>query len=287
LASLTDGALTVAQIVFVNMILSGDNALIIAMTARRLPVPLRRRAVLWGSALAVLLQVAFAIVAGWLLAIPGLRLAGAVALVLITRRLIGGAPDESREPRTTNDVLGAVLSILIANLVMSFDNVLAVGALSRGQPALIALGILVSAVMLLAASSLVIALIERYRWVTLAGAGLLACTAAGMICEEPLLAEVAESRFETGTLRVDSIVPNLSADLAASDAERNAEPPRDLIAATTGVLVAPLTRTWTWTVYGVVFSACFGNLCWWSAIRHFDRDHESEGVEGEPACVRA
>lgn len=279
LNTLTDGALTVAQIVFVNAVLSGDNALVIALTSRQLPPALRKRAVLWGSALAVLLQVAFAILVGYLLEVPGLRLAGAIALILIARKLIGEAREEARESRSTTNVLGAVLTILIANLAMSLDNVLAVGALSRGFPSLIALGLGVSAVMLLAASALMITLIERYRWVTFAGAAVLACTAAGMICEEPLLAGAASFANANGQ-RI----------AAAIEKEPEPEPivvqrPLELMTAATDSAATKLTRTWSFAVYGLALSLCFGSVRWWSAIRRFERERESSVVEAEPLYV--
>lgn len=273
LDSLTDGALTVAQIIFVNAVLSGDNALVIALTAQQLPVSLRKRAVLWGSLLAVFLQVAFAILVGQLLEVPGLRLAGAIALIVIARKLVGEARGENRETRPSSTILGAILTILVANLAMSLDNVLAVGALSRGLPSLIALGIGVSALMLLAASALVIALIERYRWLTVAGAGILACTAAGMICEEPLLADFAGFAH--------AVTTNVPAGTAlAGDGV-----PQEIAALSTDSTAPQWTRQWSFAIYGLALTLCFGNLRWWAAIQRFERERESVAVEPEAAYV--
>ncbi len=276
----TDGAWTVAQIVFVNAVLSGDNALVIALTSQQLPAGMRKKAVLWGSSLAVLLQVAFSILVGRLLEVPGLRLAGALALILIARKLIGEAREEAREARSIQSVTGAVLTILIANLAMSLDNVLAVGALSRGVPGLIALGIGVSAVMLLVASAVMIAMIERYRWVTLAGAGLLSCTAAGMLCDEPLLVGATDQAAEAS-------VPNSAEREQLADLSSVvANPPQQLITATADSATGRLTRSWSFAVYGMALSLCFGNLRWWGAIRRFEREREASLVEGEPFYVQ-
>lgn len=280
MASLTDGALTVAQIIFVNMVLSGDNALVIALTAQRLPLALRRRAVLLGSGLAVLLQVAFSIVVGWLLDVPGLRLAGAVALILIVRKLVAEADAEAEESREIRGVFGAVAAILFANLAMSFDNVLAVGALSQGMPALTVLGLAVSAVMLLAASSLVMALIERFPWVNVAGAALLAFTAAGMICEEPLLAGGSPAGPRETFADVTSPLPPAKTTTVVEDADRR----QLVLASTTSTMTDPISARWSVMVYGVVFSICFGNLRWWNTLRGFDRVQDPV-LEEEPACA--
>lgn len=264
MTSFSDWLLAIGQIVFVNVVLSGDNALVIAMTAQQLPAPLRRKAILWGSGLAVVLQVVFAILVGQLLDIPGLRLGGAIALILIARKLAGEAQDEPTQGQTSRSALGAVLAIVVANLAMSFDNVLAVGALSHGMPQLIAVGILVSAVMLLAASSLVVALIERFRWVTYAGAAVLACTAAGMVCEEPLLAD-ALGTHETADFR------GSSRPLTESEGSTITTP--EVTVAGTPANVSWLTgEHWKIVIYLLALSLCFGDLRWWTMIRRFESE---------------
>lgn len=265
MTSFSDWLLAIGQIVFVNVVLSGDNALVIAMTAQQLPAPLRRKAILWGSGLAVVLQVVFAILVGQLLDIPGLRLGGAIALILIARKLAGEAQDEPAEQRSGRSALGAVLAIVVANLAMSFDNVLAVGAISHGMPQLIAVGILVSAVMLLAASSLVVSLIERFRWVTYAGAALLACTAAGMVCEEPLLA--------------DALGTHENADFRGSSREvaedSQSETASEVTVAEARTSVSWLAgEHWKIVIYLLALSLCFGDLRWWTMIRRFERERE-------------
>jgi len=257
--------LAIGQIVFVNVVLSGDNALVIAMTAQQLPAPLRRKAIVWGSGLAVVLQVIFAILVGQLLDIPGLRLGGAIALILIARKLASDTQDEPTEARSSRSALGATLAIVVANLAMSFDNVLAVGALSRGMPQLIAVGIVVSAVMLLAASSLVVALIERFRWLTYAGAAVLACTAAGMVCEEPLLAK-ALGAHEKSEFRGSSRE-------GAPDSSAAALP--EVTVASTPANVSWLTgEHWKVVIYLLALSLCFGDLRWWTMIRRFETERE-------------
>lgn len=217
--------LTVAQIVFVNIVLSGDNALVIGTYANGLPTAMRRRAVCWGSSFSVVLQILFALGIGHLLGVPGLRLFGALALVFVARRLVFNHVDESHcTARSSPGAWRAVLAVVAANVAMSFDNVLAVGVISRGDPWLTAFGILVSAAVLLAASSLVVRILERFPSAIWGGAALLACTASGLICEEPLLdrffnpvssAEVAAALASAGEpVRVDSGVSAI--DLAQS-----------------------------------------------------------------------
>jgi YjbE family integral membrane protein len=279
LAPLADGVLTVAQIVAINVVLSGDNALVIALTAQQLPTPLRRKAVFWGSALAVILQVVFAILVARLLEVPGLRLAGALALLMIARKLISDPRDEAQSSATTRSVLGAVLAILVANLAMSFDNVVAVGAISHGFPALIAVGVLVSAVMLLAASSIVVTLIERYRWMTSAGAALLACTAAGMICEEPILA--GSLPFESqaaAAMPTESMTPS-----AATMLDERTSYAQPVIAGAAHGITERLTLKWSVAVYALAISLCFAKFRWWHAEPGFvpQPDHDAAVV----ACV--
>jgi YjbE family integral membrane protein len=272
--------LTVAQIVAINVVLSGDNALVIALTAQQLPAALRRRALLWGSAFAVLLQVVFAMMVARLLEVPGLRLAGALALLMIARKLISETREETRAAASTKSILGAVLAILVANLAMSFDNVVAVGAISHGFPALIAVGVLVSAAMLLAASSIVVALIERYRWMTTAGAALLACTAAGMICEEPILA--GSLPFESQAVAAGTAGP-MTDTLATTPVGEQTGDSQPVIAATAHGITERLTLKWSVAVYVLAISLCFANLRWWSTNSAVSPRPESDGAV--VACV--
>jgi YjbE family integral membrane protein len=267
--------LTVAQIVAINVVLSGDNALVIALTAQKLPAPLRRRAVLWGSAFAVILQVVFAMMVARLLEVPGLRLAGALALLMIARKLISETRDETRAAVSSKSILGAVLTILVANLAMSFDNVVAVGAISHGFPALIAVGVLVSAAMLLAASSIVVALIERYRWMTTAGAALLACTAAGMICEEPILAGSLPFESQAAAAGLVESMPNPTATTPIDERPGDSQP---VIAATAHGITERLTLKWSVAVYALAISLCFANLRWWSTNAAFATLPEDGGA---------
>jgi hypothetical protein len=164
--------------------------------------------------------------------------------------------------------MGAVLAIVVANLAMSFDNVLAVGAISRGMPQLIAVGIVVSAGMLLAASSLVVALIERYRWVTYAGAAVLACTAAGMVCEEPLLSR-ALGAHQGPEFR------GSSRDVAAIATDADLSQPEVTVAGAQSMAPVISSEYWKVVIYMLALSLCFGDLRWWNIIRRFERERAS------------
>ena len=173
---------SLVQIVLINVVLSGDNALVIAMVARHLPVPQRRAAMLWGGAVAIALRLVLTLAVSYVLMIPGLRFVGAILLVGIACKLIQDE-DETNEdaaPAPTS-LRTAVVRIAVADLVMSLDNVVAIAGVSGSDPVLLVVGLVLSIGMILAFSQVILALMNRFRWVVYAGTAVLALTAAGMI----------------------------------------------------------------------------------------------------------
>ena len=173
---------SLVQIVLINVVLSGDNALVIAMVARHLPAPQRRAAMLWGGAVAIALRLALTLAVSYVLMIPGLRFVGAILLVGIACKLIQDE-DETNEdaaPAPTS-LRTAVVRIAVADLVMSLDNVVAIAGVSGSDPVLLVVGLVLSIGMILAFSQVILALMNRFRWVVYAGTAVLALTAAGMI----------------------------------------------------------------------------------------------------------
>jgi YjbE family integral membrane protein len=170
------------QIVLINVVLSGDNALVIAMAARHLPVRQRRAAMLWGGAVAIVMRLILTLAVSYVLMVPGLRFVGAILLVGIACKLIQeeGETNEDGAPASTSLRL-AVVRIALADLVMSLDNVVAIAGVSGSDPVLLAVGLVLSIAMILAFSQIILALMNRFRWVVYAGTGVLALTAAGMI----------------------------------------------------------------------------------------------------------
>lgn len=181
-----------AAIVMIDIALAGDNAIVIALAARNLPARLRRRAVLWGTAGAVLVRCLLTLAVVWLLAIPGLMGAGGALLVWIAYKLMR-QDDNAHEVKPAHGFWAALKTIVVADAVMGLDNVLAVAGAAHGSFALVVAGLVISIPIVIWGSQLVLRLLERYRWVLHAGVAVLAWTAAKMIVEEPLVAGFFEA----------------------------------------------------------------------------------------------
>src|ERR1700716_1326603 len=180
-----------AAIVVIDLVLAGDNAIVIALAARSLPKALQRRAIAWGTVGAVVLRSALTVGVLWLLEIPGLMLAGGVLLVWIAWRLLTG--DEAGREHEIAPALGfwsAMRTIVIADAVMGLDNVLAVGGAAAGAAhnsvLLVVLGLLISIPIVVWGSTLILRWIERLPILLYAGGGVLAWTAVKMMTAEPL-----------------------------------------------------------------------------------------------------
>jgi len=176
-----------ATIVLIDLVLAGDNALVIGMAAGRLPPGLRRRAVLWGSAGAIVVRGAMALVVVWLLEVPGLLIAGGLLLLPIAYRLAVPAGGDTRGGHhAATSFWGAMKTIVIADALMGLDNVLAIGGAAQGRWELVVLGLGVTVPMIVYGSGWVARAIERWPLLIAAGAAVLALTGAGMIVKDPL-----------------------------------------------------------------------------------------------------
>jgi len=175
-------------IVLIDLVLAGDNAIVIALAARRLPRQLQRKAIVWGTLGAVAVRSLMTLGVVWLLKIPGLMLVGGLALVWIAYRLLAPG-DEAHDPDTptATGFWGAMKTIVVADALMGVDNVLGVAGAAHGAFDLVVIGLLISVPIVAWGSSLVLEWVERFPLVTYAGAGVLAWTAAKMIISEPLL----------------------------------------------------------------------------------------------------
>jgi YjbE family integral membrane protein len=162
------------KIIWINIILSGDNAVVIAMAARTLPLHQQRRAVLWGSGAAVVLRIVLTVVAAKLLALPYLQIVGGLLLLWIGVQLLGDEDEGDGEPTEHHGTLmAAVRTILIADLVMSLDNVIAVAAAAKGSMVLLVLGLAISIPLVIFGSTLMIKLMERFPIIVVLGAALI------------------------------------------------------------------------------------------------------------------
>jgi YjbE family integral membrane protein len=178
-------------IVLIDLVLAGDNALIIGLVARNLPRQTQRKVIFWGTFGAIAVRGLMAILVVYVLDLPGFMLAGAIALVWIARKLLTPDPEAAGNhaaavPAATFAV--ALRTIVVADAVMGVDNVLAIGGAAIGSVLLIMLGLAISVPIIVWGSHLVIRLVDRFPSIVLLGGAVLGWTAYSMIVREPLLA---------------------------------------------------------------------------------------------------
>ena len=177
-----DFLIALMQIMMVNIVLSGDNAVVIALAARNLPVHQQKKAVLWGSGGAIVLRVILTIIAVALLKIPFLQFFGALLLVWIALKLlIEDEHGEGESHAAQDNLLSAVKTILVADVVMSLDNTLAIAGIAKGDWALLITGLVLSIPLIVFGSTIIMKLIARYSVIVYIGAGLIAYTAGEMM----------------------------------------------------------------------------------------------------------
>src|SRR6266496_672716 len=188
--------LGLGTIIWVNIILSGDNAVVIALAARSLPGRQQKLAILWGAAAAVVLRIILTIVAVKLLEFPYLKLAGGAALLWIAVQLLIPEEGGDEEVESSSHLLGAIKTILIADLVMSTDNVLAVAAVAKDSIALLVLGLIISIPLVIFGATMLMKLMERYPIIITLGAAILGWTAGEMAVTDPAIAEWVKANIE-------------------------------------------------------------------------------------------
>jgi YjbE family integral membrane protein len=174
-------------IVLIDIVLAGDNAIVIALAARNLPAHLQKKAIVWGTLGAVVVRTVMSVGVVWLLQVPGLMLAGGIGLVWIAWKLLAPPDaDDVLHPHATT-FWGAMKTIVVADALMGIDNVLGVAGAAHGAIDLVIVGLLISVPIVVWGSRLVLKLVERYAVIGQIGAAVLAYTAAQMIVSEPLL----------------------------------------------------------------------------------------------------
>ncbi len=177
----------VLSIILIDIVLAGDNALVIGMAANKLPPKLRKRAIFWGTFGAVAIRFVSVAALTYLLMIPGLRLIGALALIYIGWRLVFDQhTDESVASKTT--LWGAITTIIVADAVMGIDNALGIAAAANGDFGLVIFGLLISVPIILFGSSVVSKILTRWPDVVFTGSFVLFVVAFQMLFKEPLLA---------------------------------------------------------------------------------------------------
>lgn len=185
----------VFKIIMIDLLLSGDNAVVIALACRNLPEAQRRKGILFGVGGAIGLRIVLTFFAVSLLALPYLKLVGAMLLLWIGIKLI--LPEEEHDAssiKADTRLFGAIKTIIIADFVMSLDNVLGVAAAAKGNVSLLVFGLLISIPLIAWSSQLVLKLIDRFPFIIYAGGALLGYVAGEMLVSEALFATMVEAR---------------------------------------------------------------------------------------------
>jgi YjbE family integral membrane protein len=182
--------LAALQIMGINILLSGDNAVVIALAVRDLPPKERFWGMVLGAGCAAVLLILFTGIVATLLKLPYLKLIGGVALFWVAVNLVSPQPhDEEDTPEAVEDLWRAVRVVVVANIVMSLDNVIAVAAAAKGNYLLLGLGLAISIPVVIAGSALFLALLERFPWVVWAGGALLGWIAGGLLPDDAIVSQ--------------------------------------------------------------------------------------------------
>lgn len=222
------------QIIGVNIVLSGDNAVVIALAARGLPPVQQKRAVAWGSGAAVVMRILLTIVAVELLRLPYLKLIGAALLLWIAVQLLLPEDDEGGHGTAVTSMSAAIKTILLADLVMSLDNVIGVAAAAKGNTLLLVIGLAISIPLVVFASRLLLVLMERFPIIITIGAALLGWVAGDMAVSDPIVKPWVDSQAAflhwfaptAGAIGVVLVGRWLATRRTATNAERAAAKPR-------------------------------------------------------------
>ncbi len=182
----TTALIGLLQIILLDIVLAGDNAIVIALAARNLPQHLQKKAILWGTAGAIGVRVLMAFLVVWLLSIPYLRIIGALLLLWIGYSLLVKKESEHHIEAKTN-LRGAITTIMVADGVMGIDNVIGVVGASQGHLELVVIGMAITVPIIVWGSSIFIKLIERYPAILYVGGGILGWAAGGMLITDPAM----------------------------------------------------------------------------------------------------
>jgi len=199
--------LTALQIMGINILLSGDNAVVIALAVRALPPKERFWGMILGAGVAAVLLILFTGIVATLMELPYLKLVGGLALFWVAVKLVAPQPHDAEDtPEAVEDLWRAVRVVVVANIVMSLDNVIAVAAAAKGNYVLLGLGLAISIPVVIAGSALFLAIIERFPLVVWAGGALLGWIAGGLLPEDPAIAQyLSNPEVSLGGIEVEPI----------------------------------------------------------------------------------
>ena len=180
-------------IIMIDLVLAGDNAILIGLAARKLPKEQQKKVIIWGAVGAIVIRIIATLLVVWLLEVPGLHLIGGLLLVWIAYKLL--IDEEEHDVKPADSMWAAIKTIIIADALMGLDNVLAVAGASHGNFTLVVIGLLVSIPVVMYGSTLILKLIERFPFIIIIGAGILGWTAAKMIVAEPFMHDYFANPF--------------------------------------------------------------------------------------------
>jgi YjbE family integral membrane protein len=180
-------------IIMIDLVLAGDNAILIGLAARKLPKEQQKKVIIWGAVGAIVIRIIATLLVVWLLEVPGLHLIGGLLLVWIAYKLL--IDEEEHDVKPADSMWAAIKTIIIADALMGLDNVLAVAGASHGNFLLVVIGLLVSIPVVMYGSTLILKLIERFPFIIIIGAGILGWTAAKMIVAEPFMHDYFANPF--------------------------------------------------------------------------------------------
>jgi len=187
----TQFLMALLTIIVIDLVLAGDNALVIGLAARNVPQHLQKRVILWGTAGAIAIRIVFTLGIVWLLKIPGLMLAGGLLLLPVAYKLMNPSTDHGDgHGASANGFWGAMKTIIVADALMGVDNVLGVAGAAHGAFDLVIIGLLVSVPIVVFGSSVVLKLVDRFPVIIQLGSAVLAFTAAKMVVSEPVLSNL-------------------------------------------------------------------------------------------------
>ncbi|MTT30571.1 YjbE family putative metal transport protein [Terrilactibacillus sp. BCM23-1] len=200
--------LSILNIIFIDIILGGDNAVVIALACRRLPETKRNKAIFLGTGLAVILRILLTAVLVSLLNVPFLLFIGGIFLIIIAIKLLINH-DEGVNVRAGQSLFSAVRTIVFADLVMGLDNILAIAGASKGHIGLVAIGLIFSVPIIVWGSKLILIAMEKIPGLTYIGGGVLGYTASEMITEEPKIQFIFENNPHLQHILMTSIIVSI------------------------------------------------------------------------------
>lgn len=184
-----EGAWMFLQIILLDLALGGDNSIVIGMAAKGLPPHLQKKVIFWGTAGAIIARAILAVLLVWLLQIPYLKTIGGVVLIYIGMKLIGhNGKEEEMEVEAKGTLWGAIQTVIVADVIMSLDNVLGIVAATNGDIVMLIIGMLISVPIIIVGSSVVVKIMDRFPWIIFAGSLVIGWAAGSMIATDEYVA---------------------------------------------------------------------------------------------------